>query len=681
LPIFIYLQYCIVLNVGCSSFSDSKKNTKNYIPSIDSIIDVASKKGTGYTVNSLYFLDSSLAGKKLNFQEKIKLFTYRSYIYNYYVVNYDSAEIYADSMLFLLKNKDVDKYTEEFTNAYFTKGDVFYLQKNYSESYAYYYKARQLGIKYVNYCTRKEYNHRIAVILYNQFKFEEAKNFFIEAFNNATICELNDFQSYVRQQGLLNNIGLSYLKLNKLDSAEFYFNKAIQFVNNHQNSYTERKNFHEIALGVIYGNLGDVYKLTNRAAEAKNLYKKSVSINLKKGHEINDAHLSFLKLSNLYFEELKLDSMLFTLQKIRKSLDTVNFARADVEWHKQMWQYYNAKQNIAKAYEYLNLYIQKKEDYTKEHKSINEIDINKQFDALNKQSELEKLERNNHVNELYLIVVSIIVFTVILIAILLWYNWNKSKQNVQQLKILNSTIHAQNIQLEEALNKLEINSREKDKIVKLVAHDLRTPVASISSLAELIIDDKNEESRLEMLHVIKAACNNSLSLISEIFATAGIKSKTSYKAKYSVNSFINNCVSLLQVSVQEKGLQFNVKTLSNDVLLLMDIEKMNRVIYNLVNNAVKFSHSGGTIFLEIVQHENQITFIVKDEGIGIPKNMQYQLFNTDTDNKRAGTSGEESFGLGLSICKQIVEAHEGNIRFESEENKGTTFYVALPLNA
>ena len=198
------------------------------------------------------------------------------------------------------------------------------------------------------------------------------------------------------------------------------------------------------------------------------------------------------------------------------------------------------KQNIAKAYEYLNLYIQKKEDYTKEHKSINEIDINKQFDALNKQSELEKLERNNHVNELYLIVVSIIVFTVILIAILLWYNWNKSKQNVQQLKILNSTIHAQNIQLEEALNKLEINSREKDKIVKLVAHDLRTPVASISSLAELIIDDKNEESRLEMLHVIKAACNNSLSLTSEIFATAGIKSKTSYKAKYSVNSFINN---------------------------------------------------------------------------------------------------------------------------------------------
>jgi tetratricopeptide (TPR) repeat protein len=111
---------------------------------------------------------------------------------------------------------------------------------------------------------------------------------------------------------------MSYLKLNKLDSAEFYFNKAIQFVNNHQNSYTERKNFHEIALGVIYGNLGDVYKLTNRAAEAKNLYKKSVSINLKKGHEINDAHLSFLKLSNLYFEELKLDSMLLHCKKLEK---------------------------------------------------------------------------------------------------------------------------------------------------------------------------------------------------------------------------------------------------------------------------------------------------------------------------------------------------------------------------
>ena len=111
--------------------------------------------------------------------------------------------------------------------------------------------------------------------------------------------------------------------------------------------------------------------------------------------------------------------------------------------------------------------------------------------------------------------------------------------------------------------------------------------------------------------------------------------------------------------------------------LFISREKIWRVISNLISNAIKFSPKGADIHVKVVNEGDNIRISVNDHGIGIPDNIKNQVFNMFTQAKRLGTAGEPSFGLGLSISKQIVESHGGEIWFDSMPEDGTTFYIRL----
>jgi signal transduction histidine kinase len=113
--------------------------------------------------------------------------------------------------------------------------------------------------------------------------------------------------------------------------------------------------------------------------------------------------------------------------------------------------------------------------------------------------------------------------------------------------------------------------------------------------------------------------------------------------------------------------------------LQLDAYKMDRVFSNLINNAIKFSHQQSTIKIELSQAESIATVAVQDNGIGISQEHQEQIFDKFGSIRQDGTAGEKSFGLGLSICKQIVDAHNGKIWVESEVDKGSCFYVQLGI--
>ncbi|HNJ59138.1 MAG TPA: ATP-binding protein, partial [Chitinophagaceae bacterium] len=111
-----------------------------------------------------------------------------------------------------------------------------------------------------------------------------------------------------------------------------------------------------------------------------------------------------------------------------------------------------------------------------------------------------------------------------------------------------------------------------------------------------------------------------------------------------------------------------------------DKEKLWRVFSNLIMNAIKFSHSGKSVYIHVEKYLNEIVVNVQDEGIGIPEKYYSKVFDMFAEAKRKGTFGEQPFGIGLHICKQIVEAHNGKIWFISNEPIGTSFYVSLPIN-
>ena len=143
-----------------------------------------------------------------------------------------------------------------------------------------------------------------------------------------------------------------------------------------------------------------------------------------------------------------------------------------------------------------------------------------------------------------------------------------------------------------------------------------------------------------------------------------------------INTLLNNSIELLRFKAAEKNQQIELTTLDSPEIILISREKIWRVISNLIINAIKFSPVGATIKVNVVRYDKTICVEVSDNGIGIPEASKSKIFNMFTEAKRPGTMGEKSFGLGLSICKQIVEKHDGKIWFDSGDG-GTTFYMEL----
>lgn len=647
---------------------------------VDTILNQISKQNNTTKRSEIIFLDSAIKDKKLKLKEQLKVFAYKSGLYCYYLQKPDSALLYADSMIFFTE-KNPEDLPNSFTYTYYTIGDALYADNRFNEAYTYYFKARQLNTTIKDFCAAKEYSYRIGMILYNQGKFKDAIANFKQSFSEAKHCEKNnEYSNYYRKQELLNNIALCYYKQGNSDSALAYYQNALDFISAHQKADTSTYFYDEMAKGVVYGNIGDIYKKSGDLIEAEKKYKKSIAINLNSGRETYDAQLSYLKLAELYADIKEFKKLEIALAEIRSSLNDSPNPKGEIKWNRISWKYYEQLQKPLKAYEHFVKFIALQEQEEKLNKQIHEVDINKQLELQDKQNQLHLAQHENEVARTYLVAIIVILLLIILLSIILGRNWLNSRKHIATLKELNETVKTQNEQLEIAMSALQKTISEKDSILKLVAHDLRTPVASIPTMVEIIIAEQDETQKLEYLEMIKSACNSSLTLIAEIMATADISNKNIEKEPTLLNEFINDCAAILELKVKEKNQQLIVRLPDADISVMMNPEKMKRVVFNLVTNSVKFSKQNTTITLSAKTVNNKVFIEVSDNGIGIPEKLLPEIFNISKSGKRKGTDGEKSYGLGLNICKRIVEAHDGSINVQSQEGKGSTFTVVLPLS-
>jgi len=673
---YLLVFFCLFFLLACNSHNQPKI-FDDRSPSVDSIIEKTSHFGKGQELYSLHYIDSSLTKKKLTVPEKMKVLGNKCQAYLFFINDTAKANFYADSMIAFAEANNPDRYPTQYAYAFYSKGDVLFREKKFSEAYTYYYRARSIAKANFNSCALGEYTYRTAMILYKQTRYKEAIETFKKGFAETSTC-LMDFGKYFRLQEELNNIALSYYKVGNYDSALLYYDKALKFIDINKDKFDFRQKWHEIAQGVIYGNQGQILKEQGKYDECEKLLKKSIGINLQMGNDISDAQLTYLKLADLFYEQNKIDSMGVALTAIKNSLDNnVSNKQAEIEWSRLMWKYHDRNQHTADAYKYLVLFIQQNDSAQKANKNLNNIDIGQQVRMLEKQHDIDVLKKENDLKQVYLVSALLAAAFVLIIGLFIWQNSRRSKKNLLLSQELNNQINLQKQQLEKTLALLEERNTEKDRILKVVAHDLRTPVASISMLADLMLLENSEAERKEMLQMTKTASENSLTLIAEILEAANVVNSSLAKEKVGINQLVAETTDLLKLNAAEKNQQILIKYLEQEVFIGLNKEKIKRVINNIVTNAIKFSSNDATIKIKATAKNNTVRISVKDEGIGIPDNMKSKVFDVFTDARREGTSGEKPFGLGLSICRQIMEAHGGNIWFKSEQGKGTTFYIEL----
>jgi signal transduction histidine kinase len=264
----------------------------------------------------------------------------------------------------------------------------------------------------------------------------------------------------------------------------------------------------------------------------------------------------------------------------------------------------------------------------------------------------------------------IVICSITIIAVLIMYRLYSVSRR------LNRQISEQNSQMQKALTALEQSQADNTRMMQIVAHDLRNPIGGMFSIASIMLNDTERSGEdLEFLELIKTAGQNSLDLVSDLLRVH-TKTEELKKEPLDLGQMLHYCVDLLRHKAEAKGQRIDLQT--SAVIVPANREKLWRVVSNLIANAIKFSPTGGLIRVALQESASRVCITVEDHGIGIPQEIAPKIFDMFTDAKRAGTAGEQPFGLGLAISKQIIEAHGGDIWFESKPGNGTTFYVELP---
>jgi signal transduction histidine kinase len=249
---------------------------------------------------------------------------------------------------------------------------------------------------------------------------------------------------------------------------------------------------------------------------------------------------------------------------------------------------------------------------------------------------------------------------------------------------LEAKVQERTKQLSLALSDMQTISRNKSEFISAVSHELRTPLTSIKGYAALLIAGTIGEippKVKERLEKINKHSDSLVQLINDLLDISRIESgKTEMKLTlHSIPPTIENVHDLLTPQLKEKDIKFVNTIPTNCPKIPTDLSQIERVFINLISNAIKFTPHRGTITVAATIQPDTATFSVTDTGIGITEEDIRQLFNEFYRIENEINQNVKGTGLGLALCKKIIEAHSGRIWVESKVTKGSTFFIALPL--
>ncbi len=218
------------------------------------------------------------------------------------------------------------------------------------------------------------------------------------------------------------------------------------------------------------------------------------------------------------------------------------------------------------------------------------------------------------------------------------------------------------------------------EFVANVSHELKSPLSSIKGSVEILLDDiiDDEQEKREYLKMILKESDSLSHLIDETLTLAEIDSGgvELNKEKINIKSLFENLrVFFNNIKKEEQSLEIEV---DDQLLVAANREKIRQVLINLLSNSVKYSAADGNIKLQAERAEDQIRISVADDGIGIPKSEQKNIWERFYKIDKARTPGERSSGLGLAIVKQIVNEHQGQVFLESTKGEGSVFSFSIP---
>ena len=232
--------------------------------------------------------------------------------------------------------------------------------------------------------------------------------------------------------------------------------------------------------------------------------------------------------------------------------------------------------------------------------------------------------------------------------------------------------------LERALEETERAVRSRDDVLAIVSHDLRNPLSAITTVAELLELPLAPEKRAEQVDLIKRSARSALKLIADLLDVSAFEAgRVAMELEaHPLPPVIAEACRMAELEAKDRGVRLECVVAAESVLRV-DRHRLLQVLSNLLGNAIKFTPSGGTVRLDVVERGADLVASVSDTGPGIPPAELPHVFDRFWQARRRRRGGA---GLGLAIAKGLVEAHGGTVGFECPEGGGSTFWIMLPVH-
>jgi signal transduction histidine kinase len=667
----ILIHCSLVFLQGCNSTGSFKNEGLEASPEIDSLSSaLIALYDEGHATEADQILDSLFLANTFNSRYALKKYYGLKGQFRLKEGRFEEALAFSNKYL---SNIDTTNFNEryEYARELTSHGSIYFQLGNYNAAYRYYHKARKIYSD--NECFVGYSDYSIAMVLYRQGDFVGAAKTFRAALEGYQSCTFT-FERQLRKQEILSNTGLCYYELSKFDSALLYYDSAQTIVNTFSTEEAVHKKWQEIATGVVAGNKARAFAGLGMLDSAYYYTMMDISINLRPTYDQYDGVVSLLHLASLHYQTGRAESMDTVLTQADSNIHRLGSPVLRLRWFQLKKNYFSSLHRWDSTAYYADQYIVLSDSISTANSKAFDTHIQLALQGMDSEYELGRLNQKNNFNQRslgYLLVILGLAVLAIIVTIVFLASSKKK----------NTALADKSLELEKANIELQHRNTEKDRILGIAAHDLRTPVGAILSLTSFLRAEGMARSEyLELVDLIETASQSSMGLINEILLLADLKQNPLVKEEVAVNPFLKRTIELIKFKADEKKQKVKLEMLANDATIQADPERLRRALSNLVSNAIKFSNENSPITVKAAVSDEAIVFSVADNGIGIPESMKKELFKSFTKAKREGTNGERPFGLGLSIVKQIIEGHSGSVWLESIEGEGSTFFVEIPMN-
>ena len=254
--------------------------------------------------------------------------------------------------------------------------------------------------------------------------------------------------------------------------------------------------------------------------------------------------------------------------------------------------------------------------------------------------------------------------------------------DITELKLIEEQNKKQNKEIKEKSRQLEKTNAMKDRLFSIIAHDLKNPFHSIIGFTNLLLSKYKyieREKLKELLEMMNESTSNAYQLLENLLEWARAQTK---RVKYNptnvnTHNVVNDIISLIALQASNKNIKLS-NEIPKDLIAFVDRNMLNTIIRNITSNAIKFTEKGSITFAGY-QSDKGVVIEIVDTGIGMSKEKVDNLFKLGAISSSSGTSGEQGTGLGLIVCMEFIKINKGSIQVNSEEGKGSSFIINLPL--